>query len=432
MDIVGVAKRVRIYVTESGRWHGRPLYLAIIETLRAEGCAGATAFRGIAGFGAHGRIHAATIEVISADLPIVVEWVDAPDRIERLLPKIIPMLAQGMVTVEDVQVTYYQHRRVDDISNRLHVGDVMTRNPVHIRRELPLRGAAEILIGRDYRALPVVDAEERVVGIVTNGDLVERGGLRTRIDLLGVLTAEQLAAELAAVEKGKTVADVMTAPAVTVGPHTSLADAAHLMVTRRLKRLPVVDASGVLLGMVSRADLLRTRAEAYPLPWIDTTPRMGRTIADVMRTDVPVVQQDAKLAEVLDAVVSTRLNRALVVDDERRVVGSVTDAELLRRLSPEDHPSIVRILMSRLPFIHVSREEKENLAHALGTTAGELMDRNVPAVPPDMLLGEAIEVMLHDRLKLLPVVDAAGRLLGAADRADLLRTLVAIEDEMQR
>jgi CBS domain-containing protein len=430
MEIVGVGKRVRMYVGEADLWHGRPLYLAIIETLRAEGCAGATAFRGIAGFGAHSRIHAATIEVLSADLPIVVEWIDAPDRVERVLPKITPMVSQGMITVEDVFITYYQHRRVDDISGPLHVEDVMTRNPVRVRPELPLRDAVEILVGRDYRALPVVDAQDRVVGIVTNSDLVERGGLRARIELLGVLTAEQLAAELAVVEKGKTVADVMTQPAVTVGPQTSLADAAHLMVTRQLKRLPVVDASGVLLGIVSRADLLRTRAEAYPLPWIDTTPRMGRTIGDVMRTDIPVVGRMAPLAEVLDAVVSTRLNRALVVDDERRVVGVVTDAEMLRRLSPEDHPSIVRILMSRLPFVHVSQEEKENLAHALGMTAEALMDRNVPTVPTDMPLGEAIEIMLRDRRKLLPVVDSAGRLVGAADRADLLRTLVAIEDEM--
>jgi len=430
MEIVGVGKRVRMYVGEADLWHGRPLYLAIIETLRAEGCAGATAFRGIAGFGAHSRIHAATIEVLSADLPIVVEWIDAPDRVERVLPKITPMVSQGMITVEDVFITYYQHRRVDDISGPLHVEDVMTRNPVRVRPELPLRDAVEILVGRDYRALPVVDAQDRVVGIVTNSDLVERGGLRARIELLGVLTAEQLAAELAAVEKGKTVADVMTQPAVTVGPRTSLADAAHLMVMRRLKRLPVVDASGVLLGIVSRADLLRTRAEAYPLPWIDTTPRMGRTIGDVMRTDIPVVGRMAPLAEVLDAVVSTRLNRALVVDDERRVVGVVTDAEMLGRLSPEDHPSIVRILMSRLPFVHVSQEEKENLAHALGMTAEELMDRNVPTVPTDMPLGEAIEIMLRDRRKLLPVVDSAGRLVGAADRADLLRTLIAIEDEM--
>lgn len=432
MDIAGIGKRVRIYVGEADHWQGRPLYLAIIETLRAEGCAGATAFRGIAGFGAHSRIHAATIEVISANLPIVVEWIDAPERVDRVLPKLKPMVAPGMITIEDVDIAYYQHRKPADISRAARVADVMTPNPVRVRPELPLRDAVELLVGRDYRALPVVDPADHLLGIVTNTDLVERGGLRARVDLLGAVTTEQLAAELAALEVGKTVGHVMTRSVVTVGPQTSLADAAHLMVTRRLKRLPVVDQDGRLLGMVSRSDLLRTRAEAYPVPWTEMTPPRGQTIGHVMRTDVPVVARNAPLPEVLDAVVSTRLNRAIVVDEERRVVGLVSDAELLRRLSPDDHPSVVRILMSRLPFVHLSPTERENLAHLLGTTAEELMDRSVSTVPPNLAIGEAIALMLRERRKLLPVVDADGRLLGAADRADLLRALIALEDELHR
>jgi CBS domain-containing protein len=200
------------------------------------------------------------------------------------------------------------------------------------------------------------------------------------------------------------------------------------MVARSLKRVPVVGPAGELLGIVSRADLLRTRSDAYPRA-IAEGPRVGRTIGDVMRTDVPVVRRSAPLAEVLDAVVSTRLNRAVVVDEDRRVVGVVSDAELLRRLSPEDHPNIVRVLMSRVRLVHLSPQERGRLEHALGKTAGELMDPNPLTVRADTPLGEAIEAMVRHRRKILPVVDAAGRLLGAADRADLLRTLVALEDE---
>lgn len=396
-----------------------------MQTLRGEGCAGATVFRGIAGFGAHSRIHTASLVRLSEDLPIVVEWIDTPDRVDRVLPKITPMVTQGLITVEDTSVTFYSHPAVDDISNQLAVREVMTREVFRLHPEQSLREAVEMLIGRDYRAVPVVDSRDHVLGIVTNGDLVERGGLRARVDLLGVLTPEQLARELAALEEGKTVADVMSSPAVTVGPEMSLAKVAHLMVTRRLKRLPVVDDSGKLLGMVSRVDLLRTRAEAYPVPRAEVPSRHGRVIGDVVRTDVPVVARGAPLAEVLDAVVSTRLNRAIVVDEDRRVVGVVSDAEILRRLSPEDHPGILRVLMARLPFVHLSPPEQSDLAHALGTTAAELMDLNVPTVAADLPLGQAIEVMLRERRKILPVVDAAGRLIGAADRSDLLRTLVS-------
>lgn len=425
MDILGVGKRVRIYTGESDHWHAQPLFLALLDTLRSEGCAGATAYRGVAGFGAHSLIHTATIVRLSEDLPIIVEWIDTPERVSRVLPKVRAMVAEGMITIDDVNIVFYQHRSVADISNRLKVEEVMTRDVVSVSPTMPLTEAVQLLVNRDYRALPVVDPQNHVVGIITNGDLIERGGLRTRVELLGALTAEQLGEQLASLEQEKTVADVMTQPVVTIEPAVTLADAAHLTVTRRLKRLPVVNHDGALLGMLSRSDILRTRGEAYPLPGADLKPRVGKTIGDVMRTGIPTVGRSAALAEVLDAVISTRLNRALVVDEYHHVVGVISDAELLNRLSPEDHPSIVRVLMSRLPFVHLSSEEKTSLAHALGTTAEQVMDREIPTVRAETPLGEAIEIMLRDRRKILPVVDAEGKLLGAVDRADLLRTLVA-------
>jgi CBS-domain-containing membrane protein len=424
---VGVGKRIRIYVGEADQWQAGPLYLALLETLRVEGCAGATAFRGVAGFGAHSRIHAANLLDISADLPIVVEWIDAPERVERVLPAIRAMVAEGMITSEDVSIVMYQHRAAADISARRHARDVMTRDVASVKPTARLREAVQLLVNQNYRALPVVDDQRRVIGIVTNGDLVERGGLGLRMELLSALTAEQLAHELAVVEDEKTVADVMTRPAVTVDPEANLADVAHLMVTRRLKRLPVVDRFGALVGMISRVDLLRTRADAYPTPSVDAPGSAGKTLGEIMRTDVPVVGRAAPLGELLDAVASTRLNRAIVVDDDHRVLGIVTDAALLRRLSPEDHPSVPRLLMSRLPFVRLSPEERAQLSRAVGTTAEELMDQGVPTARPETPLGEAIRIMLADRQKVLPVGDEAGRFVGAVDRADLLMALGELE-----
>jgi CBS domain-containing protein len=433
MNVIGVGKRIRIYLGESYQWHHRPLYVAILDTWRAEGCAegcaGATVVRGVADFGAHSRIHTAMLVDVTPDLPLVVEWIDSPERVARVLPKIRTMVATGMITSEDVDFIFHQSRVVSDISTELRVREMMTTDVAVVHIDTPLREAAALLIGKDYRALPVVDERRCVVGIMTNADLVERGGLRVRLELLGVLNAQQLAHELAAVETGKTVGGVMTRLVVTIGPEARLADVAHLMVTRTLKRIPVVGPDGELLGMVSRADLLRTRSDAYPHLAAERPARVGRTIGDVMRTDVPVVGQEAPLAEVLDAVVSTRLNRAVVVDESNHVVGVVTDAELLRQLSPEDHPGIVRVLKSRLPLIYLDPEERRQLEHALGKTADELMETNIPTVTADTPLGDAIEAMLKARRKILPVVDRQGRFLGAADRADLLRTLVALDGE---
>lgn len=420
-----VGKRVRVYVGESDQSHGRPLYMALLEMLRTEGCAGATVIRGIAGFGANSRIHTASVLRLSEDLPVVIDWIDTPERVERLLPRVVAEVGGGLVTVEDLMIAHYSHRKVTDVPQRIAVGEVMTRDITSVRPEAPLSEAIDLLLARRLRALPVVDSAGRVVGMLTAGDLVERGGLGLRIELLHALPADAAARELRTSTVEKTVSDAMTRDPVTVTPAISVADAAHVMVQRRLKRLPVVDASGRLQGMVSRVDLLRTASESFAALLAEPSPLSGLTIGDVVRTDVPRLRRDAPLSDVLDAVVSTRLNRALVLDADGKVIGVVSDAELVRRLSPRDHPSVARALMTRLPFALLSAEERRAIERATGVTAEALMDPQVTVVAAEAPIAEATATMLRARRKVLPVVDAAGKLLGAVDRADLLRVLLA-------
>ena len=95
---------LRIFVGESDSHDGRPLHLAIIETLRRHGLAGATALRGIAGFGRSSRLHTAHILRLSDDLPILIECVDTTEAIESVLPEIDEMIGDGLVTLERVEV----------------------------------------------------------------------------------------------------------------------------------------------------------------------------------------------------------------------------------------------------------------------------------------------------------------------------------------
>jgi PII-like signaling protein len=108
MKIEGEGKLLRIFVGESDRWHGKPLYQAIVERVRAEGLAGATVIRGIEGFGADSRLHTARILRLSEDLPVVIEIVDSAEQIERILPVLDEMVGEGMVTVERVEVIAYR------------------------------------------------------------------------------------------------------------------------------------------------------------------------------------------------------------------------------------------------------------------------------------------------------------------------------------
>jgi hypothetical protein len=96
---------LRVYIGESDRWHGRPLYEAIVLKARELHLAGATVLRGPMGFGAASRLHTAKVLRLSEDLPIVIEIVDSREKIDELLPHIEPMMAGGgLVTLERVEV----------------------------------------------------------------------------------------------------------------------------------------------------------------------------------------------------------------------------------------------------------------------------------------------------------------------------------------
>ena len=99
---------LRVFIGESDRWHGRPLYEAIVLKARELHLAGATVLRGPMGFGAHSRMHTTKILRLSQDLPVVIEIVDAEEKIEALLPHIDEMVEEGLVTMEKVRVIKYR------------------------------------------------------------------------------------------------------------------------------------------------------------------------------------------------------------------------------------------------------------------------------------------------------------------------------------
>ncbi len=426
MDLVGKAKRVRIYIGEAEMIGHRPADAVIVEWLRRENAQGATVVRGVSGFGATGEIHVSYLVDVAQNLPVVVEWVDAVEVVARLLPKLKQMVPRGLITMDDTEIVLHRPHPVRDLPRTLTVADVMSREVSAVAKDTPLRQVVDLMLGKTYRAVPVVE-EGLPVGIITNGDLVRKGGLDVRVDLLESLDKPEVHAVLERLAAGnKVAADVMTGP-VTIDAAAKLPRAAEVMMHRRLKRLPVVDEHGALVGMLSRVDLLRTAAGGFERK--DPTPReMGLAgdtpLARVMRRDIPTVHPDTALPEVFQAIVSTRLNRALVVDSDHRVVGLVTDAELLERLTPSLRPGALRSLMHRLPFGHPKGEEATAERHARARRAADLMSRDVATASEDTLLSEAITSMLKGSHKVLAVTDGDGRLVGMVDRADLLHGLV--------
>ena len=99
---------LRILIGENDKYEKRPLYEWIVRKARESGLAGATVLRGLEGFGVHSRVHTAKILRLSSDLPIVIEIVDTHEKIAQFLPLIDGAITEGLVTLENVKIRFYQ------------------------------------------------------------------------------------------------------------------------------------------------------------------------------------------------------------------------------------------------------------------------------------------------------------------------------------
>lgn len=108
MELQESGDLLRIYIGESDKHEGIPLYEWIVRIARESGIAGATVFRGLEGFGAHSRLHTAKILRLSSDLPIVVEIIDTADKIEAFMPMIDDAVKEGLATIETVGIKFYR------------------------------------------------------------------------------------------------------------------------------------------------------------------------------------------------------------------------------------------------------------------------------------------------------------------------------------
>lgn len=419
MEILGTATQVTIYIGESDRWGQKPLYMAILELLKKEDCAGATVTRGVSGFGAHSRIRSASIVALSTDLPLRIEWVDDPARVDRILPRLIEMTPEGLITRQDVEVVSYSHRQLRELPAAAPVRDVMSREVQFVRPETPLAEAVDLLISKVFRALPVVDAEKRVVGILTDGDLLARLDL-PNVGVQRALTEAELGSQFAALRRaGLTVGEMMNPSVVTVAQDAPVADAVRLMTEREIKRLPVVDVENRLVGMVSRVDVLRALAQPIARELPRRRPRPGQQVrvGEVMMTEVPWVHAEDPLNKVVDLLIATSQRRVVVVDAEQRVIGIITDGDLLKRAEESTREGVLQALAARMAG---DRNARVALARR---TAAEVMTRDPITVRPETPLLEALQLLLAHKIKRLPVVDGAGKLVGLVGRGGILEAL---------
>jgi PII-like signaling protein len=116
----GPAKKLIIYISQDDRYESLPLYEALLHFFHQRGCAGATATKGIAGFGAHGVFHTSKLLRLTQNLPIRIEVVESAEKINALLPFVYDMVTEGLIELQDTEVIKYSHKHEVKEEQNLH------------------------------------------------------------------------------------------------------------------------------------------------------------------------------------------------------------------------------------------------------------------------------------------------------------------------
>ncbi|MCE1254865.1 MAG: CBS domain-containing protein, partial [Anaerolineae bacterium] len=295
------------------------------------------------------------------------------------------------------------------------VAEVMTRNVVTLSADRSVLFAWQQMLAHVIKVMPVMDVSGGVIGILTDEDLLERAGVRQRLSLALRLDENEIKHDLDMLaDSPLKVRDVMSQPVVTIIETDLLRTAIEKMVKHGLKRLPVLNSQLHLVGMLSRLDILRQVTGLQPKSTGQGLPTgAARTVGQVMTADIPTVQQDECLPEIINKLVKYNHTRLIVVDGEGKAIGRISDADLISRMHPEKRSGILDALRRLIKPVNGLE------------TAQDLMSPGVSMVGEDTRLVDAVQRMMDESRKWLVVVDQNVHPIGLLNRQILLESIAA-------
>ncbi|MEX1302046.1 MAG: DUF190 domain-containing protein [Desulfotignum sp.] len=415
---------IEIFTGEEVRYRKEPLTDAVLDYVHdLKIAARCMVTRGIAGSYENGEVATGRLEILSYNLPVRICILVPAAETDLVLDGLNRIVTDGIVALHDLAVLSHRTRS-SFFPRQLRVRDVMTQDPQSIIPETPVGDAARILLASIFTGLPVVDDNRRPVGMVTQGDLIRKGGLPLRLDLLSESDQARRESVLDQLSE-KEVKEIMTSPVVVIAEDRPLSEAVDRMLAKSLKRLPVVDGDQQLTGILSRLDIFRIVMREAP-DWRAFSARNVEVenlkhVGDILRQDVHAVLPETPIDEVIRIIDDNDLQRVVVVNETGKLLGLISDRDLLRYFKPKQEG--IWHLLSK-PFHSFKKDnDRADLSQILaGTTAGEVMTTDLLVVYKEMLIEEATALMIEKPLKRLPVVDDDGRFLGMITRDALLRT----------
>jgi CBS domain-containing protein len=414
--------KIEIFTNEEANFKGIPLYKAVVQyALGLKIAARCLVTRCMEGCYENGEIATQSVLIGSFNMPVVIQIVLPSVQADVIVPTLEEMVDEGIVTVSEIAVRCHKTRN-HLFPRHLKVKDMMTPNPESVLLTTPVSDVVRLLLSSIFTGVPVVDEAGCPKGVISQGDLIYRGGMPARLGLLADSGAGNQDAVLESLALKK-AGDIMS-PAVCIEENQLLTKAVHLMLEKGLKRLPVTNETGKLTGILSRMDIFRTITHHSP-DWAafrsqDIPVGNLKYVSDIMRRDVHTVFQDTPVAEVLQMITANDIQRVAIVDKAGSLLGIISDRDLLAAFSDQKE-GIWEYFTSKLPFGQRGKDHTFS-RHLAVKTAAEVMTTDPPVILEDATIDEAIGLMTRKMLKRLPVMDHQGKFKGMISRESLLRT----------
>ncbi|MDX9752550.1 MAG: DUF190 domain-containing protein [bacterium] len=412
-----------IYTNEESKCHGVPTHKAVVDFIAQQGIAArCMVIRGTGGCYENGEIASSSLEILSYNMPVKIEIVLPVAELDTILPKIDAMVEEGVVMVKEHEA-WIHRTRARLIPRHLKVRDVMTPEPQTAHENETLADVVKKMLFGGFNGIPVVDAHHHPIGIITQGDLLTRGNLPLRPGLLTEFADENLDS-LFSVLGQRPATSLMTPSPQTIADDAPLTQAVDRLLHHQLKRLPVVNATGELVGMLSRLDIFRTVMSQTPNLAAFTQQNVKvenlHYVAEIMDREMETVSPDTPIEEVIRRIELSPLHRIAVVDREGRLAGIISDRDLLVKFATRKH-SLWSLVLRNIPLLNSSQFADEIHKCAQAQTAADVMTTDLITVREDSPIHTAIRHMTEHQIKRLPVIDEKGLFKGMISRDAVLR-----------
>jgi CBS domain-containing protein len=417
---------IEVFTNEEARHKSTPLYKALVDYIQKRRIAArCIVMRGIEGYYEYGEFATQDLLEISYNMPIKIEILIPTAELDLILPTVDMMVEEGIITIRELQI--YGHKiRKYLIPRHLRVRDAMTTNPKTVLTNTAVDEVIKLLLSSIFTGVPVVDQENRPVGVITQSDLIYKVKIPLKLSILPEHEKFRLDAFLLKLSRSN-AENIMTKPAITIYQDKMLTDAIVMMIEREVKRLVVVDNHRKIVGILARMDIFHVISRESP-DWDNFKKKKVflsklQLVSEILRDDTFSVLPDTSLEGVLDLININDMEALAVVEKNGKLKGMIFEHDLLKVFSEHDI-SIWEYLTSKLKKHEKGKKYGVFLKNLTERKAYEIMKTDLITVFHDSGIDEALALMTNKRVKRLPVIDKNGIFKGIINRESLLRASI--------